>query len=126
MQSLFSIGFQNLGRSAWLGVDPAATDVKEKTETSWLDVFNTGITSAADAYGSYGDIKEGEAAAEGKEAEAAVRAANERALQTMQQTNALIESRNKIMGLDKTVFAVLATFIGLGVVGTFVYMAAKK
>lgn len=142
MRTLFTTGIQNprevdwmrqgtsgpQGNVAWMG--QAAIRPQTVYAATFGDIVVQGFQSAAQAYGSYGDIQEAEAREDAKRAEADTRAAEARIAQINQQT-ALIQQQagakqNQIMGIDKTAFFVGATLLGLLAVGGTFFFLSKK
>lgn len=133
MRTLFTTGIQSPRHNFWMGqetafVNTTPTETSTK-ETGVWDVVAQGLTAGADVYGSYGDIQEAEEGAAGKRAEAEAKAAAERTARIMQQTQAIqqetMSQRDKIAGVDKTVFFLGATLLGLATVGGLFYMFSK-
>jgi hypothetical protein len=126
MRSFFTAGLVHPKETAWMG----QTAPQQVYAATVEDIIVQGLKSGSDAYGSYSKIEVAEAGTEGKEAEAAAKDAAARTAQIMQQTSAMqqaaLSQQNKVMGMDKGVFFIGATLLGLAVVGGALYMVGKK
>jgi hypothetical protein len=127
MRSLFTAGFVHPKETAWMGQAVLPQQVYAATVE---DVIVQGLKSGSDAYGAYSKMEIAEETTEGKEADAAAKESAARTAQIMQQTSAMqqtaLAQQNKIMGMDKGVFFIGATLLGLAVVGGALYMVGKK